>query len=67
MKQTAQSLRERSDSELREELLSLRREHFNLRMQHSVQQLGGHTRLRQTRRNVARALTILKERAGAAK
>lgn len=59
----ARELRQKSDSELNEELLSLRREQFNLRMQRATGQLPRHHQMRQVRRNIARVKTVLGERA----
>ena len=52
-------LREKSADELREELMSLRREFFNLRMQKAVQQNNKTSELKRVRRGIARILTIL--------
>ena len=62
------ALREKTPAAIREELTALRRERFNLRMQKTVQQNAKTSELRRTRRDIARALTILaeKESAGAA-
>ena len=62
------ALREKTSAAIREELTALRRERFNLRMQKTVQQNAKTSELRRTRRDIARALTILaeKESAGAA-
>ena len=55
-------LRAKSPDELRQELTGLRREHFNLRVQKAVQQLNKPSELRRVRREIARALTILREK-----
>ena len=60
----ATDLREKSVDELNEELLNLKREHFNLRMQLGSGQLGQTHRLKEVRRDVARVKTILTEKAG---
>lgn len=54
------SLREKGGGELREELLSLRRGYFNLRMQHA-QQSSKTSELKKTRRSIARVLTVIGE------
>lgn len=59
---TAQELREKSTEELNEELMSLVKEQFNLRMQHATGQLANTGRLKTVRRSVARVKTILKEK-----
>ncbi len=56
-------LRRKTVSELDEELLSLRREQFNLRMQLGNGQLARHHQLREVRRNIARVKTLLNEKA----
>ena len=60
----ASELREKSVDELKAELTSTLEEQFKLRMQSaSGQQVQSHL-FKQTRRNVARIKTILKEKAG---
>lgn len=54
-------LRDKSADELRKELLELRREQFNLRMQAATGQLGGTHQFREVRRNIARVKTVLRE------
>ena len=54
-------LREKKPEELGEELLKLRREQFNLRMQRASGQLGQTHLLTQTRRDIARIKTIMQE------
>jgi large subunit ribosomal protein L29 len=58
----ASELRDKSPKELTEELLRLRREQFNLRMQKASGQLGQTHLLRETRRDIARIKTILAEK-----
>jgi large subunit ribosomal protein L29 len=60
----ARELRERSDDELRKELLSLSREAFNLRMQKGIGQLSRPSQIKTLRRDIARLKTILHEREG---
>ena len=55
-------LREKSATELTEELMSLRREYFNLRMQHAAQQVKKHSEFKRVRRAIARVLTFSKEK-----
>ena len=59
----ATDLREKSVEELNEELLNLKREHFNLRMQTGSGQLAQTHRLKEVRRAVARVKTLLTEKA----
>jgi large subunit ribosomal protein L29 len=55
-------LRSQEASELREELLKLRKEQFHLRMQRASGQLGQTHLLEETRRNIARIKTVLREK-----
>ncbi|SHF28939.1 large subunit ribosomal protein L29 [Lampropedia hyalina DSM 16112] len=67
-KQTkAQALREKDVAALQEEVKSLQKAHFGLRMQVATQQLNNTSTLRTTRRDIARAKTILAEKQAAAK
>lgn len=59
-------LRNKSASELKQELESLLREQFNLRMQKGTGQLSNSARLLTVRRDVARVKTIMNENAGKA-
>lgn len=58
--------RDLSPNELQVELNDARQELMNLRFQSSTGELTDYTRLRQTRRLIARILTILSEREKAA-
>ena len=51
-----------SDAELGEELLKLRREQFNLRMQSATGQTGKPDQFGKVRKDIARLKTILRER-----
>lgn len=57
-------LRQKGVTELGEELLALRREQFNLRMQRATNQLAKPHLFRRVRRDIARVKTILKEKTG---
>ena len=59
----AQELREKSVSELNDELLRLRKEEFSLRMQFASGQLGQTHLMGETRREIARVKTVMKEKA----
>ena len=65
----ASELRGKDVAALEKEVADLLKAHFGLRMQKATQQLGNHSQLRNTRRDIARAKTILaeKKRQGAAK
>jgi large subunit ribosomal protein L29 len=56
--------RQKSAEELKQELLELRREQFNLRMQKATGQLSKSHLFKQVRRNIARLKTILREKEG---
>jgi large subunit ribosomal protein L29 len=58
----AQDLREKNESELREELTGLLQEQFNLRMQRGIGQLATPHDLRRVRRDIARVQTVLNEK-----
>jgi large subunit ribosomal protein L29 len=60
----ASELRAKSDADLNKELLELLKEQFSLRMQHATQQLTNTSKLKATRRAIARARTILREKSG---
>lgn len=60
----AQDLNEKSVEELKAELLSQLEEQFKLRMQKSTGQLTQTHLLKQTRRDVARIQTVLRQKAG---
>ena len=55
-------LRDMSDTELREHLRTARRELFGLRFQHATGELDNTAGLKQAKREIARALTIVRER-----
>jgi len=59
----AAALREMTTVELQEQLEKDRQELFNLRFQAATQQLDNPRRVREVRKNVARILTLLSERA----
>jgi len=59
-------LRAKSEDELKDELLNLRKEAFNLRFQAASGQLENTARVNQVRKDIARVKTILGERTGAA-
>jgi len=61
-----QDLRQKDQTGLQAEVKSLQKAHFNLRMQKVTQQLGNTAQLRQTRRAIARAKTLLAEKQAAA-
>ena len=58
----AADVKQRSDDELAEQLIDLRKESFNLRFQRASGQLENTGRVRQVRRDIARIKTVIKER-----
>ena len=59
----ANELRELSDAELAEKLAQAKKELFNLRFQNITGQLDNVRLLNQTRKQIARVLTVQRERA----
>ena len=55
-------LREKTADELQEELLRLRKEQFNLRMQRASEQLPQTHLITETRRDIARVKTLIREK-----
>ena len=58
-------LRQKDVAGIKEEIKALQKAHFGLRMQKATQQLGNSGTLRTTRRDIARAKTILAEKQAA--
>lgn len=58
----ASELRTKSAAELQQELLSLAKAQFGLRMQLATQQLTNSSQLGKVRRDIARVKTVLKEK-----
>ncbi len=61
----ATDVRAKSDDELKDALINLRKEAFNLRFQKASGQLENTARVRQVRRDIARIKTVLSERTDA--
>ena len=55
-------LRDMSDETLSEHIATVRRDFFGLRMQHATGELDNTARLRTLRRDLARALTVARQR-----
>ncbi len=55
-------LRGKDVAGLQQEVTDLVKAHFGLRMQRATQQLANHSQIRKTRRDIARAKTILAEK-----
>lgn len=62
----ANELRDKSADELRDELVKLKKESFNLRFQQATGQLENTAGIKAARRQAARVKTILNEKASAA-
>ena len=58
----AAELRQKDIAGLQTEVKELQKAHFGLRMQKATQQLNNHSQLGKTRRDIARAKTILAEK-----
>ncbi|MEO1193083.1 MAG: 50S ribosomal protein L29 [Pseudomonadota bacterium] len=58
----AEELRGKTQDELKDNLVQLRREAFNLRFQQASGQLENTARVRQVRREIARTKTILRDK-----
>ena len=59
-------LRAKSQAELNEELVSAKKELFNLRFQNATNQLDNTSRIKEVRKNIARIQTVITEKANAA-
>ncbi len=60
----ASTIRDKTADEIRQRLAELREELFNLRFRNSMRQLDSPLKIRQGRREIARLLTVLKEKEG---
>ncbi len=58
----AEELRRLSTVELQEKLREMREELFNLRFQKTIHQLENPMRIREVKRDIARVLTIIREK-----
>ncbi|MCG3133720.1 MAG: 50S ribosomal protein L29 [Planctomycetes bacterium] len=59
---TAEEMRERADEDLRREVAALQKEIWNLRFRRGSEKAGDPSKLRAMRRQVARMMTVLRER-----
>jgi len=66
MANDAAELRSKTPDQLREQLVALKKEAFNLRFQQATNQLENTARMRAVRREVARVKTVLNEKAAQA-
>ena len=63
---SAKELSDKTPDQLREQLVELKKEQFNLRFQQATSQLENPARMRAARREAARVLTVLNQKAAAA-
>ena len=63
----ASELKGKSNDELQQELQSLLKAQFSLRMQKATQQISNTSQLKKVRRDIARVKTVLAEKAAEAK
>jgi large subunit ribosomal protein L29 len=66
-KQRVTDLRVMSDDQLNDEVLRMKKEQFNLRFQRATGQLENTSRVREVRRDIARAKTIASQKRATAK
>ena len=66
-KQRVTDLRVMSDDQLNDEVLRMKKEQFNLRFQRATGQLENTSRVREVRRDIARAKTIASQKRASAK
>ncbi|WP_134726471.1 50S ribosomal protein L29 [Paracoccus luteus] len=62
----AQELKDKTPEQLREQLVALKKEAFNLRFQQATGQMESTARMRSVRRDVARVKTMINQQAAAA-
>ena len=57
-----EDLRNKSDVELKEELVAAKKELFNLRFQNATNQLDNTSRIKDVRKNIARIQTVIAQK-----
>jgi large subunit ribosomal protein L29 len=62
----ATELKEKTPDQLRDQLVALKKEAFNLRFQKATGQMENTARMRSVRRDVARVMTVLNQKAAEA-
>jgi len=65
--QDIKTVRDKDAAALKDEIAALKKEQFNLRFQQATGQLEKSSRIRQVRRAIARAKTVLREKSPKAK
>ena len=58
----ASEIRELSKNDIEKKIKDLKEELFNLRFQHAINQLDNPIRLKHVKKDIARSMTILRER-----
>ncbi len=66
-KQRMSDLRTQTPDQLQDELLSLKKEQFNLRFQRATGQLENTARVREVRKDIARVRTLQRQKSAEAK
>ena len=61
MKMKANEVRKMSANELETKLVELKKDLFNLRLQHATNQLDNPLKIRETKRDIARVMTVMRE------
>ena len=64
MKMKANEVRKLSATELEAKLFELKKDLFNLRLQHATNQLENPIRIAEVKKDIARVKTVLREQAG---
>ena len=64
MKMKANEVRKLSGTELEAKLVDLKKDLFNLRLQHATNQLDNPIRIAEVKKDIARVKTILREQQG---
>ena len=57
-----EELKKMSEKELNEKLNELKKELFNLRFQHAINQLDNPQKIAEVKKNIARVMTVLSEK-----
>ena len=60
----AKEIRELSVEQLNEKIFELKKDLFNLRLQHATNQLENPIRIAEVKKDIARVKTVLREQAG---
>ena len=63
-KKYLESLRDKTSDELNQEIVTAKKELFNLRFQNATNQLDNTSRIREVRKNIARIQTVMTQKGG---